>query len=331
MRKLFISSLVIFIVLAGCSNDEAYNNAVHKGLDYIASEEYQKAESAFELAIDEKSNDKKATALLDQTVYHQEAIKAMEEGDLDSATEKAEKVINTEDGSSALVKKSKDIVASIEDLETTLAELTEEYEAALKQFENKEYTEANKTVDNLLKHESEQPIFESIKKDVRKLQEDIKLALDSEKKAEEETEKAAEEAESSETTSEQEVGLIDMPIQIGENLSDLTSYYGDPTYDDYFMGGRLVVFEEEDGYFLSDSETVTGYMISNPYISIYETYIGMTFAEVTSVFSEPAESFFDGTEMQSYANLYYIDNYKIIFYSETESGPTTSAIIIDNN
>ncbi|ANU09410.1 hypothetical protein BBH88_03340 [Planococcus antarcticus DSM 14505] len=212
MRKLLISSLFVFILLAGCSNDEAYNNAVHKGLDYIASEEYQKAESAFELAIDEKSNDKKATALLDQTVYHQEAIKAMEEGNLDIATEKAEKVINTEDGSSALVKKSKDIVASIEDLETTLAELTEGYEAALKQFENKEYKEANKTVDNILKHESEQLIFEPIKKDVKKLQEDIKSALDSEKKVAEEEKVEQEEIAKEKTATEERPAKYDLEL-----------------------------------------------------------------------------------------------------------------------
>ncbi|WP_341201072.1 hypothetical protein [Planomicrobium okeanokoites] len=141
----------------------------------------------------------------------------------------------------------------------------------------------------------------------------------------------SEEAESPEVETNQVLGQVDMPIQLGESLSDLTSYYGDPTYDDYFMGGRLVVFEEKDGYFLSDAETVTGYMISNPYISIFEAYIGMNLAEVTSVLSEPAESFFDDTETQSYVNVYYIDNYKINFYSDTESGPTTSAIIIDNN
>jgi len=41
----------------------------------MASEEYKKAESAFELALDEKPDDEKATALLGQTVNNQESLK----------------------------------------------------------------------------------------------------------------------------------------------------------------------------------------------------------------------------------------------------------------
>ena len=53
MKKFIMSAFIFVAFLAGCSNDEAYSNALQKGNDYITSEEYQKAESAFELALDE--------------------------------------------------------------------------------------------------------------------------------------------------------------------------------------------------------------------------------------------------------------------------------------
>lgn len=112
MRKLFISGLFLLIILAGCSNDEAYNYALQKGLDYIASEEYQKAESAFELALDEKENDEKATALLDQTRYYQEVLQAIAEKEWDIVVEKANEIIKIKGGSSALVSKAKDAIES---------------------------------------------------------------------------------------------------------------------------------------------------------------------------------------------------------------------------
>lgn len=186
MKKLFISSLFIFIILAGCSNDDAYNNSIQKGLDYIASEEYQKAEGAFELALDEKKDDEKAMALLQQTVYYQDALKAIDEGELDSAKEKAEKIITIENGSAALIKNSEDIITSIEAFEAKLTEVTEEYEAALKLFEDNEYEEAEEKVGNILKTDLEQPIFKSIKKKIEELKKDIDLALAGDKKAAEE-------------------------------------------------------------------------------------------------------------------------------------------------
>lgn len=107
-RILFISFIISFLI--GCSNDEPYNNAMQKGLDYIASEEYSKAESAFELALDEKKGDEKATALLEQTTYYQEVLNAIEDEKWDIVNEKANEIIKIKDGSSALISKAKDAI-----------------------------------------------------------------------------------------------------------------------------------------------------------------------------------------------------------------------------
>src|SRR5690625_3100706 len=112
MKRVLIICSLILIVLIGCSNDEAYNNAIEKGLDYIASEDYQKAESAFELALDEKTDDEKASNLLKQTISYQEAKKAFEDADFELAEEKSNEVIKLEDYSSALAKKAESILKS---------------------------------------------------------------------------------------------------------------------------------------------------------------------------------------------------------------------------
>lgn len=161
-------------MLAGCSNT-AYNNAIEKGLDYIASEEYEKAESAFELALDEKKKDEKATALLNQTKSYQTAIKALEAGNIQLAVEEAEKVSKEENGSNALVKKAEEIIASTKELQTALDELTKEYSVALEHFEAEEYEQATEAIDALLERDLTHPIYQSVLQDIEKLQDDIQL------------------------------------------------------------------------------------------------------------------------------------------------------------
>lgn len=150
----------------------------------------------------------------------------------------------------------------------------------------------------------------------------------SEEKQEETTEDKPEDSVTEKTIEENK---IDMPFQVGEHLSKLIVEYGEPRIDDYLMGGRLVFFEGNNGYFLSESETITGYMIYSPDNSIYGTHIGMTPSEITSVLSNPAGSFYDESETQTYVNVYQVGDYRINFHSETEKGPTIFAIIIDLN
>ena len=122
---------------------------------------------------------------------------------------------------------------------------------------------------------------------------------------------------------------IGTPFQIGDSLAEIMSYYGDPSYDAYYTGGRLVVFNDEDGYFYEEeTETVNGFMIGNPDIEIFGTYIGMTPKEINAILLEPAVSYFDDTEGQDFVNTYYHENYSISFSSAEENGPTTSVIIM---
>src|SRR5699024_1669320 len=200
--KRFVMNLFIFLVfLTGCSNDEAYNNAVKKGNDYITSEEYEKAETAFELALDEKMNDEQATALLTQTVSYQELIKQFNEGNFELAIENADEVIQIKNGSSNLVKKSEDVLEMIEVLEKTLAIETEKYEIALSHFDANEYDKANTKIKDILTDNIEHPIFDSLNENIEKLSVDIEsvlLAKQKEKEAKEEKERKEREAEEKE-------------------------------------------------------------------------------------------------------------------------------------
>ena len=114
------------------------------------------------------------------------------------------------------------------------------------------------------------------------------------------------------------------------SLDELTSYYGDPTYDGYYMGGRLVMFNDKVGYFLDDIEMVTGFMVTNENVNVFGTHVGMRPSEISSIISQPSESYFDESETQSYVNVYYKDNYTIFYSSEKKNGLTTSVMILSN-
>src|SRR5690625_1812581 len=163
MKKVLFGSFLFILILVGCS-DEGYNNAIQKGLDYIGSEEYKKAEGAFELALDEKKDDVKATALLHQTRAFLEAIDALKSNDMELAIESAQEVMKETEGSEALIKKAEEIVLKGERVNDLLAETIEKYEFALKQYEEKEFEKAEKAVHKLLDNDMDYASFQNVKR-----------------------------------------------------------------------------------------------------------------------------------------------------------------------
>ena len=116
--------------LAACSNasEEAYNSAIQKGLDVIASENYEKAEAYFELALEEKPEDEKAKAYLKQTKAYSNAEKAFDDNDFENAKVEAENVVKIKDGSESLVAKATEIIGIIGDFESSLVEFQKKYD-----------------------------------------------------------------------------------------------------------------------------------------------------------------------------------------------------------
>ena len=72
MRYLTLAGLLL---LTGCGNaeQEAYNDAIQKGLDILNAEQYEKAEAYFEIALENQPDDEKAKAYLAQTKIYREA------------------------------------------------------------------------------------------------------------------------------------------------------------------------------------------------------------------------------------------------------------------
>ena len=148
----------------------------------------------------------------------------------------------------------------------------------------------------------------------------------------EETEEP-EEAEAAAANEEEQSVPVDqqsitMPLPLGTPLANLIEHYGQPTYDDYFLGSRLVVFNKEDGYFLDDDNIAKGFLVGNPEVSVFDTRVGMTFKEIDEILGAKGEVGYDESETQYYINIHYVENYKITYSAETEDGPVVDIVII---
>ncbi|WP_449537899.1 zinc-ribbon domain-containing protein [Ferdinandcohnia sp. Marseille-Q9671] len=114
---------------------------------------------------------------------------------------------------------------------------------------------------------------------------------------------------------------IDAPFPLGAPLSELKAHYGEPTYDDYYSGARLVTFDKE-GYFIDElEETVMGYFFAAPTISVFGATVGMTAEEINKVLAESVEPSISELSGE-YILPYYKNGYKIFFELETKDGPT---------
>lgn len=119
--------LALLAIAAGCqANEEVYHQSIQKGYDAIATETYEKAAVYFETALEEKPDDEQAGILLEQTENYTDAVKAVEDGDLDKAMDKAMKSEEVKDGSEGIRKKAGKLQ---EDIQLVTSELTEQAEA----------------------------------------------------------------------------------------------------------------------------------------------------------------------------------------------------------
>ena len=158
----------------------------------------------------------------------------------------------------------------------------------------------------------------------------------------EETEETEETAEEAEEGAEAETAATDaeeqavpedqqgitMPMPLGTSLDDLIKYYGQPTYDDFFLGSQLVIFNEGEGYFFDDEDIVKGFFIANSEITVFDTRVSMTFEEVDEILGAEGEVGYDRAETQYYLNVHYVENYRITYSAETEDGPIVNIVVV---
>ena len=121
MRYLTLAGLLL---LTGCGNaeQEAYNDAIQKGLDILNAEQYEKAEAYFEIALENQPDDEKAKAYLAQTKIYREAKDFYDGKEYAEALEKAQQVVDSENGLEGLIAKATVIIEEIDAKETYINE-----------------------------------------------------------------------------------------------------------------------------------------------------------------------------------------------------------------
>ncbi|MGI2327642.1 hypothetical protein [Planococcus sp. YIM B11945] len=343
-KKLFllVCLLVVSLMAAGCSSSESKaggrevdssvaKEAIDQGKLALADADLEKAKSNFKLALLEDAKNAEAKQCMGLIEKYEKFVAAVDEKDTDTAANTLEQL--KADDKFALIEgmakepeeKLNGLVAELKELDAKIAALGELY--------NPE--DENSMPDELYLVKSEELLANPLltPKQKKTVENFKNAATDRANKLlaiEEEKMRAAEEEQAEAAASEATAG-VDMPFPIGTSLKELIGSYGDPTYDDYFMGARLVVFNNEDGYYFGDAtETVTGFMIANPNIGVFGTHVGMTPAEISGILGEPSGSYLDESETQSFVVDYYMENYKIFFFSDEEGGPTTSVNVISN-
>ena len=107
--------IAVLLLLAGCGNaeQEAYNEAIQKGLDILSAEQYEKAEAYFEIALENQPDDEKAKAYLTQTQIYREAKDFYDSKEYAEALEKAQQVVDSENGLEGLISKATAIIEEI--------------------------------------------------------------------------------------------------------------------------------------------------------------------------------------------------------------------------
>lgn len=173
--KAIITTFLLFI-LAGCTagNTEEYNDAIQNGLDKLSAEDYEKAEDYFEIALEEKPEDEKATIYLKQTQLFDEGKQSFETNDLKNAKEKLESVVDFTKGSEILVTKSKDLLAEIKRFEDTLVTFQQDYDEISQLVELENLDDALERVNAVLSNEEiNKSYYSEIKENIEELKTNI--------------------------------------------------------------------------------------------------------------------------------------------------------------
>ncbi|MBC2318496.1 hypothetical protein HCC18_16750 [Listeria booriae] len=203
MKKLSLAVLSFLLLLAGCGQADtegAYNTVIQKGLDAIASENYVKAEAAFELALEDKKADDKAKAYLVQTKDMQAATDAYAKKDYKKTKEEVAKVIQEKQGSDALVQKATALQTKVSALEKQEQNLQTKWIAIEKALQAKDYDTASTQVTALLQEDLTD--FPAIKKQAEEAQTKIKTEKQALAKQQEEAQVAKEKQEAEEQAKE---------------------------------------------------------------------------------------------------------------------------------
>lgn len=97
MKKYFISvvfSIVSLLLLASCSNNNEYQDAMDKGINSLGEKDYQQASIYFEIALKEKEGDANAQSYFDQVQQMKNTVDAVEQKEFDQALVTLQSIID---------------------------------------------------------------------------------------------------------------------------------------------------------------------------------------------------------------------------------------------
>ena len=149
MMKRLILGIIILFLMVGCSN-EAYKKAMDQGKLALASKEYDTAVASFELALEEKKDDKEAKVLKGQTTKMISSIKEKSSGNIEQAIGLFQEVEKMKDGSAILqnqAKEQKDLLIEHKELK---GQYIGQLEKAEKLKNDKKYEEAKGIVNKIV-------------------------------------------------------------------------------------------------------------------------------------------------------------------------------------
>lgn len=153
--KSIIIVLISILLLTGCTNS-VFNKSMEDGKLAIVNSKYEKAESMFSLAAEEKENDKEASSLLLQTKKLIKATKLIEDNKLEEALNLCEEIENIESESDTVKKESsklkEKIKEAIESINNEKNFIKDEIAVIEALISNKDYSDAKLKLEGLSKN-----------------------------------------------------------------------------------------------------------------------------------------------------------------------------------
>ncbi|HDR5272896.1 hypothetical protein COA05_24330 [Bacillus thuringiensis] len=148
MKRLILGIIILFLMV-GCSN-ETYKKAMDQGKLALASKEYDTAVASFELALEEKKDDKEAKVLKDQTTKMISSIKEKSSGNIEQAIGLFQEVEKMKDGSAILQSQAKEQKDSLIEHKELKGQYIGQLEKAEKLKNDKKYEEAKGIVNKIV-------------------------------------------------------------------------------------------------------------------------------------------------------------------------------------
>lgn len=161
MKKWGVALIIGGLLLGGCSNksDEAYQSAITDGIEAVASEDYDKAEAFFEIALKEKNDDSKAKNYLAGIENMQELLKKQEEGNFEEGLKLSSTIMEDKDLPDAIKKKAEETNEELNSTKVAFDENNKLYMEAEQLAKDQKYLESNGKLQALQNKKLEDPIY----------------------------------------------------------------------------------------------------------------------------------------------------------------------------